>query len=190
DYEDVIDNRPIMDLRKVIREGGIVYIGLDSQTDNVTSSAVGNSFLSEILSVSGEIYNYGVDQGIVTLHGKRRKKGLVRLHVDEANEVFGEEFNPILNKSGGSGVMVTAYTQNLSDVEVRLGDVAKARQALGNFGTIVVFRVRGEDTPKYFVNQMPEVRICTVQADSKVTDGLGDKADGQFKSSNGDTVSF
>ncbi|HHP0492457.1 conjugative transfer system coupling protein TraD [Vibrio harveyi] len=190
DYEDLKDNRPIMDLRKVIREGGIVYIGLDSQTDNVTSSAVGNSFLSEILSVSGEIYNYGVDQGIVTLHGQRRKKGLVRLHVDEANEVFGDEFNPILNKSGGSGVMVTAYTQNLSDVEVRLGDAGKAKQALGNFGTIVVFRVRGEDTPKYFVNQMPEVRICTVQPDSKVTDGLGDRADGQFKSSNGDTVSY
>ncbi|ENN6469925.1 conjugative transfer system coupling protein TraD [Vibrio vulnificus] len=191
DYMNTDDNRPVIDLRKLIREGGILYIGLDSQTDNVTSSAVGNSFLSEILSVSGEIYNYGVDQGIVTLAGQRaRRKGLLRLHVDEANEVFGEEFNPILNKAGGSGVMVTAYTQTLSDVQVRLGDEAKAHQALGNMGTVVVFRVRGKKTAEYLANQLPQVRVSTVQADSKVTDGLGDKADGQFKSSNGDSISY
>jgi conjugative coupling factor TraD (TOL family) len=190
-YGDLKDNRPILDLRKVIREGGIVYIGLDAQTDNITSSAVGNSFLSELLSVSGEIYNFGVDQGIVVLPGQKpRKKGLVRLHVDEANEVFGDEFNPILNKSGGSGIMVTAYTQSLSDVEVRLGDTAKADQALGNFGTIIIFRVRGDVTPNYFVNQMPEVRVSSLDPDSKVVDGQGDRADGQFKSSNGDKLSY
>lgn len=189
DYEDTLDPRPIIDLRKAIREGAIIYIGLDAQTDPMVASAVGNSFLSELLSVSGEIYNHGVDQGIVTLKGqKQRRKGLLRLHVDEANEVFGDEFNPILNKSGGSGVMVTAYTQSLSDVEVRLGDKAKAAQALGNFGTIIAFRTRGEETGKFFVNQMPQVRVATVKKDSRVTDGTGDKADGQYRSANGDSV--
>ncbi|HAS8195770.1 TPA: hypothetical protein I7682_17970 [Vibrio vulnificus] len=190
-YENLEDPRPILDLRKVIREGGIVYIGLDAQTDGNVASAVGNSFLSELLSVSGEIYNHGVDQGIVTLPGaKPRQKALVRLHVDEANEVFGDEFNPILNKSGGSGIMVTAYTQSLSDLDVRLGDKAKSNQALGNFGTIVIFRVRGSDTTKYFVDQMPTVQVMKATPDSRVMDGQGDRADGQFKSSNGDSVNY
>lgn len=191
DYEDANDPRPIMDLRKIIREGGIFYIGLDAQTDNAVSSATGNSFLAELLSVSGEIYNHGLEQGLAILPNKKPKgKGLLRLHVDEANEVFGSEFNPILNKSGGSGVMITAYTQSLNDVEVRLGDKARAGQALGNFGTIIIFRVRGEETGKYFVNQMPKVKIMTVLAESKVTDGQGDKADGQFKTSNSDSTSY
>lgn len=191
DYADETDPRPIMDLRKIIREGGIFYIGLDSQTDGAVSSAIGNSFLAELLSVSGEIYNHGAEQGIAVLPGSKPKsKALVRLHVDEANEVFGDEFNPILNKSGGSGIMVTAYTQSLNDVEVRLGDKAKAGQALGNFGTIIIFRVRGEETGRYFVNQMPKVKVHTVSPDSKVTDGQGDKADGQFKTSNSDSMTY
>ncbi len=191
DYSDPNDPRIMMDLRKIIREGGIVYVGLDAQTDNAVASAVGNSYLSEILSIAGEIYNHGVDQGVVTLEGQKpRTKGFVRLHVDESNEVFGDEFNPILNKAGGSGIMVTAYTQVLSDIEVRLGDKAKAEQALGNFGTTIIFRVRGEATAKYFVDQMPQVKVMTVTPSSKVMDGMGTNADGQFKSSNGDTIAF
>ncbi|EGQ7707494.1 conjugative transfer system coupling protein TraD [Vibrio cholerae] len=190
-YDDETDPRPILDLRKVIREGGIAYIGLDAQTDKTVASAVGNSYLSELLSVSGEIYNHGVDQGIVTLNqAKPRKSALVRLHVDEANEVFGDEFNPILNKAGGSGVMVTAYTQSVSDIEVRLGDRAKANQALGNFSTLIVFRVEGSDTSQYLEDRMPQVRVLSVNTDSRVNDGTGSNADGQFRSSNGDTINY
>lgn len=190
-YADENDPRPILDLRKIIREGGIVFIGLDAQTDKTVASAVGNSFLAEILAVSGEIYNHGVDQGIVTLKNtKPRTKGLVRLHIDEANEVFGDEFNPILNKSGGSGVMITAYTQSISDIEVRLGDKAKANQTLGNFTTLIVFRVEGTDTSKYMEERMPQVRVAAVDTDSRVTDGSGSNADGQFRSSNGDSLSY
>ena len=48
--------------------------------------------------------------------------------MDEANEMCGEEFIPILNKARGSGVRVIAYTQAREDLEVRMGDVQLRRQ--------------------------------------------------------------
>lgn len=189
DYEDVDDPRPIIDLKQIISSGGILYAGLDFQSDPVTGAAVGNGFLTEILSVSGEIYNYGIDNGMPIAKGKQRRKPTLRLHIDEANEIFGKEFNPILNKAGGSGVSVVAYTQTISDAEVKLESPALAAQALGNFGTIISFKVRGTDTSTYLSELTPMVRVMTDTPDTKAADGMGSAADGQFKSSNSDSAS-
>jgi hypothetical protein len=50
--------------------------------------------------------------------------------------LIGDEFIPLLNKSGGAGFQVTAYTQTWSDVEARIGSPAKAGQIAGNFNTL------------------------------------------------------
>lgn len=191
-YEDPNDRRPIIDLRQIIANGGILYAGFDFMSDPVTGGAVGNAFLSEILAISGEIYKYGVDNGMPILKGGRRRKPVCRLHIDEANEIFGRELNPILNKAGGSGVSVVAYTQTFSDIEVKLEDKALANQAAGNFGTIISFKVRGNDTSTYLSELTPEVRVMTNTPDSRAGDGMGQSAEdyGQFKSSNADAVSY
>ncbi len=189
-YDDVKDQRPIIDLKQIISSGGILYAGLDFQSDPVTGAAVGNGFLTEILSISGEIYNYGIDNGMPIEKDKKRRKPMVRLHIDEANEIFGKEFNPILNKAGGSGVSVVAYTQTISDAEVKLESPALAAQALGNFGTIISFKVRGQDTSTYLSELTQMVRVMTDTPDTKAADGMGSAADGQFKSSNSDSASF
>ncbi|WP_163434573.1 TraM recognition domain-containing protein, partial [Escherichia coli] len=66
----------------------------------------------------------------------------ISLHCDEFNELMGDEFIPLLNKSGGAGIEVTAYTQTWSDIEARLGNAAKSAQVTGNFNTLVMLRVR------------------------------------------------
>ena len=33
------------------------------------------------------------------------------IHADQFNELFGDEFIPLLNKAGGAGFQVSAYTQ-------------------------------------------------------------------------------
>ncbi|MCB5365023.1 hypothetical protein H0484_14895, partial [Pusillimonas sp. CC-YST705] len=42
-----------------------------------------------------------------------------------------DEFIPLINKGGGAGLQVTAYTQTLSDIEARIGNRAKAGQVIG-----------------------------------------------------------
>jgi hypothetical protein len=58
------------------------------------------------------------------------------LHADEFNELMGDEFIPLINKGGGAGIQVTAYTQTLSDIEARIGNRAKAGQVIGNFNPL------------------------------------------------------
>lgn len=190
DYDNLDDPRPIIDLRQIISDGGFLYAGFDFQTDQVVGASVANTFLAEILAISGEIYNFGIDNGMPRELGDKRRKPMVRLHVDEANEIFGREFNPILNKAGGSGVSVVAYTQTISDGAVRLESQDLSNQMLGNFGTIISFKVRGQDTAKYLSELTPEVRVLTDAPDSRATDGMGSQADGQFKSANSDTASY
>lgn len=190
DYNDVDDPRPIIDLKQIISTGGVLYAGLDIQSDPVSGAAAGNGFLTEILSISGEIYKYGIDNGMPVRKGGKRRKAILRLHVDEANEVFGREFNPILNKAGGSGVSVVAYTQSVADAEVKLESTALAAQAYGNFGTIISFKVRGHETAKYLSELTPMVRVLADTPDSKASDGMGSAADGQFKSSNADSAAY
>ena len=48
------------------------------------------------------------------------------IHADEFNDLIGDEFIPLLNKAGGAGFQVTAYTQTWADVEARIGSRAKA----------------------------------------------------------------
>ncbi len=124
DYMDVSDNRPIFDWMQIIRKKGIVYVGLDALTDTEVSSAVGNSMFADLVSTSGMIYKHGTEHGM--LDGKPGEMPKICLHADEFNELMGDEFLPMVNKSGGSGVQITAYTQSRGDIEARLGNAAKA----------------------------------------------------------------
>ena len=105
--------------REVIAEGQIVYVGLDALSDPDVASAIGNSMLADLTSVAGEIYKHGIRSE----PGGKRSMPRVCLHVDEFNELAGEEFIPLLNKSGGAGIQVTAYTQTASDMEAAVGDL-------------------------------------------------------------------
>ena len=69
------------------------------------------------------------------------------LHADEFNELMGDEFIPMINKSGGAGMQVTAYTQSRGDIEARLGNSAKACQVEGNFNNLIMFRVKEKIRP-------------------------------------------
>jgi conjugal transfer pilus assembly protein TraD len=55
------------------------------------------------------------------------------LHVDESDEVIGNEFVPILNKARGVGFQVATHTQTLFDIKARLGLAAKTGQVLWMF---------------------------------------------------------
>ena len=171
-YSDLTDERPIFDWMQVIRHKKIVYIGLDAMTDNVVSSAVGNSILSDLVSVAGHIYKFGLYHGFEDLDEKilKNKMPVVRIHADEFNEIIGDEFIPILNKSRGAGFNVTAYTQTLADIQARVGTEAKTQQVIGNFGLIVLFRTKDPKTVETMLNQLPKVPILRIIPASSSSD--------------------
>lgn len=151
------DPRPIFTWENVVKQNAVVYIGLDALSDSAVAAAVGNSMLADLVSFTGERYKRG-DTGD-NPSDQQRGQSKISLHADEVNELMGDEFIPMVNKGGGSGLQVTAYTQTLADVEVKVGSDAKAQQVTGNFNNLVMFRVKGTDTAKLLTEQLPEVAV-------------------------------
>jgi conjugative coupling factor TraD (TOL family) len=185
DYFDENDQRPIFDWMQVIRQGGIVYVGLDALSDATVGSAVGNSMLADLVSVGGKLYKEGLDP-----HNPKGDIVLPKVccHFDEINEIAGPEFVPMVNKMGGSGFCITAYSQAIQDIEAKVGDKAKAEQILANFNHVVMLRVRSQATAEFFTQQLPEVNVTTLTMVSGVTDTAAEGTGKDFVSNNQDRV--
>ena len=82
----------------------------------------------------------------------------------------GKTLITLLNKAGGAGFQVTAYTQTASDIEVGIGDRAKADQASGNLDTLIMLQVKNEETATILSDQLPKVRVYTKVVESRTTD--------------------
>jgi conjugative coupling factor TraD (TOL family) len=160
------DLRPVFDWDKIINQGGIIYIGLDSLSNFEVASAVGNAMFADLTSTAGRLYKFGAAYGQSGQIAKRK----VSIHGDEFNELIGDEFVPMLNKAGGAGYQVTVYTQTWSDVEAKIGSKAKAGQIGGNLNTLVMLRVKNTETAEILTDQLPEVIVRTKSLASGSTD--------------------
>lgn len=175
------DERPVVDWREVIMQGGIVYVGLDALSDTTVAAAFGNSMFADLCSLAGEIYKFGNAPGF----GQFTPRNIM-IHADEFNELIGDEFIPILNKARGAKFVVTAYTQTESDIEARLGSPAKAAQTKGNFNSLICLRVREQKTSQILTSRMATVTIKDIIPDTGATDNPG--SDTGFRSSNKDSL--
>jgi conjugative coupling factor TraD (TOL family) len=176
------DQRPILDWMDVARRRGIVYVGLDALSDTTVAGAVGNAMFADLVSVAGYIYKHG-------LGNDREAVPTISLHADEFNELIGDEFVPLLNKAGGAGFQVTAYTQTWSDVEARLGDRAKAGQVAGNFNSLIMMRVKEPATAEMLTAQLPTVDVLSLMSVSAVDDSSEPGSGVDFRSRNEDRIS-
>jgi conjugative coupling factor TraD (TOL family) len=189
DYLNEEDNRPIFEWLEVIRRKGIVYVGLDALTDTTVASAVGNSMFADLVSVAGHIYKHGIADPEEGTDHTSGTMPTISMHADEFNELIGDEFVPLLNKAGGAGFQVTAYTQTWSDVEARIGNRAKAGQVAGNFNTMIMLRVKELATAEMLTDQLPKVEVFTLMSVSGVDDSSDPTSGIDFKSRNEDRIS-
>lgn len=173
DYMDLEDPRPIFDWMQIIRKRAVVYVGLDALSDTEVAAAVGNSMFSDLVSVAGHIYKFGIDDGLL---GATGGKVAINVHADEFNELMGDEFIPMINKGGGAGMQVTAYTQTMSDIEAKIGNRAKAGQVIGNFNNLFMLRVRETATAELLTNQLPKVQVFTSTPASSANDAINGNA--------------
>lgn len=189
DYSDVHDERPIFDWESIIRKRGIVYVGLDALSDATVAAAVGNSMFADLVSMAGHIYKFGVNEGLPENMGGKSKPPKINLHCDEFNELMGDEFIPLINKGRGAGIQVTAYTQTLSDIEARIGSRSKAGQTIGNFNTLVMFRVKEPATAELLTKQLHDVTIYQSMVTSSTTDSSNPDDEKVFTSNTGERIS-
>jgi conjugative coupling factor TraD (TOL family) len=187
-YNNIEDERPVLDWLQVIRNKQIVYVGLDALTDPVVAAAVGNAMFSDLVSIAGRLYKHGLENGY---QKQAQDEPLPRicLHSDEFNEIIGDEFIPLLNKGRGAGFTVTAYTQTWSDVEARLKTAAKAGQVAGNMGTVVMFRCKEAATVEMFLSQLPKVPILRVLPASTSSDTSHGEEHVYYRTTNQDQFS-
>lgn len=187
DYADLSDSRPIFDWMQILRKRAIVYVGLDALSDAEVAAAVGNSMFSDLVSVAGHVYKFGIDDGLPGANPNARVP--INLHADEFNELMGDEFIPLVNKGGGAGMQVTAYTQTLSDIEARIGNRAKAGQVVGNFNNLIMLRVRETVTAELLTKQLPKVDVYTTTLVSGATDSSDIHGQTDFTSNTQDRIS-
>jgi conjugative coupling factor TraD (TOL family) len=186
DYADPTDPRPVFDWSTVVANGGIVYVGLDALSSTSVAGAVGSSMFADLTSVASRIYKHGID------HGQSRSLPPRRLciHADEFNELIGDEFVPMINKAGGAGFQVVAYTQTTSDIEARMGDAARARQVEGNFNTRIYLRVLDDVTAEGFVQRLSDVYISSTTAVSRSADSNDPEEFAEFGSTSEDRLTM
>ena len=168
-------NRMVIDWRRVIESNEVVYVGLDALSDSEVASAVGAAMFADLTSVAGEIYNTKIKSSYKEFYP-------ISIHADEINELMESQFLPLINKGGGAGFQITGYTQTLADLSAKLGSHDKANQAIGNFSTIIMFQVRGEDTANLIVRQLPQVEIQNLVTVSGATDDANPDTDVDFRS--------
>lgn len=150
DPMDTEDTRPIYDMRKVIDEKAVLYIGLDSLSNKIIASAIGSILLADLSSTLGAIYNFSQPADCY-------------LFVDEVAEVANDQLIQILNKGGGAGIKCFLAMQAIADLTVRLGSKDKCEQVLANLNNIISLRVRSAETAQYVSDMFGEVQARSME---------------------------
>jgi conjugal transfer pilus assembly protein TraD len=143
------DERPIINTKKIVDDNAVLWMGLDTLSDQTVGSMIGSIILSDLTSVAGSRYNFG-------LNGAPIKVNLI---VDEVAEVINTPLIAMLNKSRGAGFRVVLLTQTLADLATKLGSEEKARMAIGNINNNIILRLKDGQTAEYFAESLPEVLI-------------------------------
>lgn len=165
-----------IELMTAIKQKKVIYIGLDSLTNPNIAQAVGKAFLSDLVSTAGKIYK------------ESSANYRLNLHCDELSEIIQDSFVKILNKAGGAGFQVTAYAQTIQDMEVALGSKARAEVTEGNFNTLIMLRVKNEETANLLVKMLPQVGVVDHTQVSMVNDTPHGEDGVYFNTTNEDRV--
>ena len=186
DYLDLSDERPIFDWKKVVNQKAVVYVGLDALSDAPVAAAVGNSMFADLVSYAGERYKHGDTHGFRRDAAEDQKP--IPVHMDEFNELMGEEFIPMINKGGAAGLNITAYSQTYSDIQAKVGDEAKAKQVAGNFNNLMMFRVKEVETAEILTNQLPPVTVHNITLIAGYNDSSDPDSEIDFTSRHEDRI--
>lgn len=142
------DLRPIITTEQIVNDRAVLWMGLDTLSDQTVGSMIGSIILSDLTSVAGGRYNFG--------KGGTLKVNLI---VDELGEVINAPLIQMLNKSRGAGFRCFLLTQTMSDITTKLGSEEFTEMALGNINNDIILRLKSGKTAEYFSEGLPEVMV-------------------------------
>jgi conjugative coupling factor TraD (SXT/TOL subfamily) len=165
-------------LEEAIKGNKLVFLGLDSLTDNKVASAFGAMFFADLVSTAGKLYK------------EQETFNDVIIHADEFNDVISDDFIPLVNKAGGVGIKVCAYTQVDDDIDLGFGGnqaaKTKANVVKGNFRTIAMMRVARKDTANFFGERFSKTNVQYSSFSTSISDS--DSETRGTSASSGDTI--
>lgn len=147
DPDDETDTRPITNLSRLIESNSVLYVGLDTLSDDKVGKAIANLLLADMAAFSGDRYNYTT------------RDTPVNLFCDEVSELMNYALIRVLNKARGSGVTTYLAAQTFSDYIIALGSKDGAHQATGNANTVITLRQQDPETQKEFLGVLPKVTM-------------------------------
>ena len=150
DPSDASDKRPIWDMESLVKCKGVLYVNLDSLSDNMIASAVGSMLLSDLTAYAGKRYNLGLNDVRISLY------------VDEASNVINQPLIELLNKGAEGGVYTTIAIQTVPDLAHRLGSVHAARMVLGNCNNLIALRCKDRETQDFVTETFGKTYIHNV----------------------------
>lgn len=168
DYTDVEDERPIMDMKRIVEGKHVLYIGTDALADPSVGKAMTAMALADLASVAAEIYNHGLEGD------KGEEPRRIHLIVDEWGDAMCEPLVQQANKGRGAGVFIWALGQTFADLVVAFGgDVSSAKRFMGNMNNLIVGAVQDPDTIQMVTEKFGMTAI-TMYGESK---GVGSKTE-------------
>ena len=164
DYQDVRDERPIFNSRKLIDGGYVAYLGLDALSDASVAEAIAAMMLADLAATAGEIYNY---------EDPRATKRKIHVICDEWGDVVCEPIIQLANKARGANVVLYLAGQTFSDLAVKMGNPQKAKRVLGNMNNLIVGATSDQDTLDIVMSKFGETVVRKVN----VSQGAGQKTE-------------
>ncbi|HXF45841.1 MAG TPA: conjugative transfer system coupling protein TraD [Burkholderiaceae bacterium] len=145
------DERPVMNLSKIVSGGHVLYVCLDALPDSAVASAIGAILLADLAALAGTRYNSG------------EREPRISLFVDEVANVINLPLVEILNKGAESGMHVTCAMQTFADLARKLGNENAARMALGNLNNLIAFRSKDRPTQEYITETFGKTYVSTIE---------------------------
>ncbi|CAN7740295.1 conjugative transfer system coupling protein TraD [Acidovorax sp. LjRoot118] len=168
DYEDLTDERPIMDMKRIVEGRHVLYIGTDALADPSVGKALSAMCMADLASVAAEIYNHGLEGD----DGSSPRR--IHLVVDEWGDAMCEPLVQQANKGRGAGVFIWALGQTFSDlVHAFGGDTASAKRFMGNMNNLIIGAIQDPDTQE-MVSEKFGLTNIKVFGESK---GVGSKTE-------------
>lgn len=158
DYLDMFDERPIMDMKRIVEGRHVFYLGTDALADPSVGKALVAMVLAELASVAAEIYNHGRDAD----PGDEPRR--IHVLIDEWGDAMCEPLVQQANKGRGAGVFLWAMGQTIADLEVAFGgDRASARRFLGNMNNLIVGAIQDPETIEMMVEKFGTTTVTTIE---------------------------
>ncbi|WP_224022248.1 conjugative transfer system coupling protein TraD [Shewanella xiamenensis] len=151
DPNDTDDERPIIDIKKFIDTGGVLYIATDSSGNPAISAAVSKLIMEDTCAAAASRYNYEGGKGVrVSVFG------------DEIHSALSDGLINLAAMGRGAGFELHLSTQGVPDLIDKAGD-AVASRVLSLTANWFCLRARDDITRERFAALLPEYPIKSKQ---------------------------